>query len=545
MTKIDLIVNGSKAQAEVDGILTSGAIGIPVTIQYDSSWDGLTKHLVCTSGKWGPTGKPRAMLNVDAASTVPQEVMIADNHLYLGVAGHSKDGNLLIPTIWADCGPIFPGADTNADPSAHPTLPMWAQLQQQVQALNELKPTDSQIAAAVASYFEENGNCLTRKQTRSLDNLFKACSYIKPDISGDYAAFQAAFGLTDQEDSGGSEDEDDGGETVAAYTVTNILTGVITDNPTTIVLAGSSYIANLTVAEGYSLEHLIITHNGEDVTNSVYGDGYILITNVSGDIIITAVAAERKQVETLSVYADSLNLYSDAGSTSLGTKYYLNGIESLNATETDTAVTLELTNTSDTDVTFVGYMGCNTIRMLYFADSGRSFTVPTGRSVTCSYTVRAGYKFVFAGIPKDGSIQAKLYGVFDVYEPTAEFPVQSKYFDNIKTYSDGTTNVLLKNANYQYVVCTSEVFALDTDLIITIVGGESNTIFTGTDWYFGSSDPAKPNTVFHGIKIGGANTEIAAGQILKYTYTVKGGCVFSISNVINTLTPNMVYVEKA
>lgn len=111
MTSIKLIVNGAKAQAEVDGILTSGSVGIPVTIDYDSNWDGLTKHLVCTSGKWGPTGKPRTRLNVDTAATVPHEVMIADNHLYLGVEGRNADGTIVIPTIWADCGTIFPGAE--------------------------------------------------------------------------------------------------------------------------------------------------------------------------------------------------------------------------------------------------------------------------------------------------------------------------------------------------------------------------------------------------------------------------------------------------
>ena len=58
MTRINLIVNGSKVRAEVDSILTSGSIGIPVTIQYDSSWDGLTKHLVCTSGNGDLPGSP-------------------------------------------------------------------------------------------------------------------------------------------------------------------------------------------------------------------------------------------------------------------------------------------------------------------------------------------------------------------------------------------------------------------------------------------------------------------------------------------------------
>lgn len=542
MTNIKLIVNGAKARAEVDGILTSSSIGIPVAIQYDSTWDGLTKNLVCTSGKWGPTGKPRTILNIESSAAVAHEVMIADNHLYIGVEGRSADGALVICTVWADCGTIFPGVEANADPSVQPTLPIWAQLQKDILELKQNNLTDAQLTAAITRYFEQNGNCLTDEQIRSLDNLFKTCAYIKSDISSEYAAFLSAFGLTD---SSGSKDEDESGETMTTYTVTNNLTGVTTNNAATTVSAGSSYAANLTVVEGYTLESLVIAHNGKDITDTAYGDGYILITNVSGDIVITAVAAERQQIETVSTYADIVNLYSDAGSVSLGVKYYLNGVQSLNATETDTPVTLVLTNTTDTDVTFTGYIGCNTMNQLYFADSGKSITVPARKRISYAYIVQAGYKFVFAGIPIDGTITAALYGNFDVYQPIATYPVESRYFDTIKTYSDGTTDTILKTANYQRVVTTSETFAEEADLIITLVGGETDTTFTNTDWYFGSADPASLNTIYHGVRMGGANATVKAGQIIKYTYTVKAGYAFAISNVLTDLTANMVFVEKA
>ena len=81
MTSIKLIVHGTKVRSEVDGILTSGSVGIPVTIQYDSTWDDLSKTLVCTSGKLGPTGTRKTILNADDSAYVAHEVMIADNHL--------------------------------------------------------------------------------------------------------------------------------------------------------------------------------------------------------------------------------------------------------------------------------------------------------------------------------------------------------------------------------------------------------------------------------------------------------------------------------
>ena len=53
LTSITLKVNGAEIQASVAGTLTSGMVGIPVTIQYDGAWEGLTKNLVCRCSKGG------------------------------------------------------------------------------------------------------------------------------------------------------------------------------------------------------------------------------------------------------------------------------------------------------------------------------------------------------------------------------------------------------------------------------------------------------------------------------------------------------------
>ena len=275
MTSIKLVVNGAQARAEVDGILTSGAVGIPVTIQYDSAWDGLTKNLVCTSGKWGPTGKPRVVLNVDGSATVAHEVMTADCHLYIGVEGRNADGTLVIPTVWADCGTIFPGANADADPSVAPAQPVWAQMQAQI---NELKKN--------CTSGQSSG--MTAEQINALNGMFKVCAFTKADISAEYSAFKSTFGLPDSDDSG---DAETGGETVTTYTVTNNLTNVTNSNTQTEVSSTDGYYsATLTVVDGYSMQSVVITMGGVDITADVYGDGGILITEVSGDIVITAVA---------------------------------------------------------------------------------------------------------------------------------------------------------------------------------------------------------------------------------------------------------------
>ena len=124
MTSIKLIVSGASARAEVDGLLTSGMVGIPVTIACDGAWDGLTKSMVCRAGHIVKT-----ILNVGNTATVAHECMVPNQTLYIGIEGRNADGTLVIPTVWAPCGLICSGANADADHSTDPTLPIWAQIQ--------------------------------------------------------------------------------------------------------------------------------------------------------------------------------------------------------------------------------------------------------------------------------------------------------------------------------------------------------------------------------------------------------------------------------
>ncbi len=155
MTSITLIVTGASIRAEVHGVLTSGMVGIPVSIQYDEAWNGLTKNFVCRCGKWGSDrGEIRTVLGIDETATVAHEVMQANKRLYLGVEGYSADGNLVIPTTWADCGVILYGANAGADPSTAPELSVWAQLQSEIEQIKQDTVTEAKIAAAVEAYYD-------------------------------------------------------------------------------------------------------------------------------------------------------------------------------------------------------------------------------------------------------------------------------------------------------------------------------------------------------------------------------------------------------
>ncbi len=82
-------------------------------------------------------------------------------------------------------------------------------------------------------------------------------------------------------------DEPDEPETVT-YTVTNNLTNVTSNNSTESVEENASYTATLTAASGYELDTVTVTMGGTDVTATVYADGVVKISTVTGNVVITA-----------------------------------------------------------------------------------------------------------------------------------------------------------------------------------------------------------------------------------------------------------------
>ena len=142
MTTIKLTVTGAHVTAQADGPLTSGMVGLRVVISYDESWDGLSKTLVCRNSM-GNTAFDQVYIvaNIGGRATVAPEVMVAQRHLYLGIEGYTREGNLVMPTIWADCGLIQPGAESNGAESQEVTPETWMQLESQIGTLDELIET--------------------------------------------------------------------------------------------------------------------------------------------------------------------------------------------------------------------------------------------------------------------------------------------------------------------------------------------------------------------------------------------------------------------
>lgn len=119
-------------------LLTAG-MSKAVTVQFVFSpeWDGLTKTAVFSNGK---TTVDVLAANWDGDTIpVPHEVLaVPGRHARVGVYGADESG-VVLPTVWVSLGKVQPGADPSGDETADPSLPVWAQLQNQIGDLDDLK----------------------------------------------------------------------------------------------------------------------------------------------------------------------------------------------------------------------------------------------------------------------------------------------------------------------------------------------------------------------------------------------------------------------
>ena len=74
------------------------------------------------------------------------------------------------------------------------------------------------------------------------------------------------------------------------YTITTSLSNASIDNTNTEITSGDSYVANIAIDSGYTIDTISIIMGGTDVTSSVYSEGVINIASVTGDIVITVTA---------------------------------------------------------------------------------------------------------------------------------------------------------------------------------------------------------------------------------------------------------------
>ena len=176
-------------------------------------------------------------------------------------------------------------------------------------------PTQEQIDSAVTSYLTENP--VTGGLTTTAKNLL-----ITILRNAMYTTNQSA-NITALENALASSEGGGNTPSVTTYTITNNLTNCANSNVNTGVSENSSYVANITANEGYSIDSVVITMGGTDITNTVYSEGSINISSVTGNIVITASAIESSSVAELP--QNGLDIFFDFRNATITSPYNLTG----------------------------------------------------------------------------------------------------------------------------------------------------------------------------------------------------------------------------
>ena len=116
MTKIRVLARGAVAWARVEGVITAGAVGIPVALELGEEWNGLR---VVVKFRCGPR---ESQVEAAGAVSVPWDCLTEGYPLEVALDGWDGAGNLRIPTLWARCGTVRPSAAEGGDDPLPPAL---------------------------------------------------------------------------------------------------------------------------------------------------------------------------------------------------------------------------------------------------------------------------------------------------------------------------------------------------------------------------------------------------------------------------------------
>lgn len=156
-------------------------------------------------------------------------------------------------------------------------------------------------------------------------------------------------------------------------TVTNTLTGCTNSNNAATVADGGSYTGTLTATTGYTMTGATVTvlMGGIDVTSTAYSNGVISISEVTGNIVITAEAVE----SPLYAFANGTKTFSDNHTVTVA-----NGNE---VTVTESGQNKDI-HANMSDVSLNGTESESTNN--YVTGQTKLFTIPAGKTVRCVVT---------------------------------------------------------------------------------------------------------------------------------------------------------------
>lgn len=177
---VKIKVNGTNAVLlEKLGEFTTGMVGAVARFSFDDEWKDLVKVAVFRG-----SGVIRDVLEWDGDCVrIPAEVLTHGQHLYIGVEGRNAEGTIVIPTVWADGGPVLAGANASGDVSTDPGLEVWAQIQSQIGPLEELQTkVKENIVGAINEALRSGGGSVDED---AVERIVEAYLADNPPVGGD------------------------------------------------------------------------------------------------------------------------------------------------------------------------------------------------------------------------------------------------------------------------------------------------------------------------------------------------------------------------
>lgn len=194
-------VSGAIAHTLYKKVIPAGIIGAQVEFEYaDDIWKGLHKTVVFH-------GAVTKDVVTDAnIVTMPPEVAEKPRSLLIvGVYGVDAEGNLAIPTVWADLGIARESANPSGDTTADPSLPVWAQIQGMIGNLDELDTEAKNNLVAAVNEALTKGGAVDEAEIRRIVEEYMAENPPAPGEAG--ADGKSAYEIALENGFAGSETE--------------------------------------------------------------------------------------------------------------------------------------------------------------------------------------------------------------------------------------------------------------------------------------------------------------------------------------------------
>lgn len=383
---------------------------------------------------------------------------------------------------------------------------------------------------------------LTIAQVNALNELFRAAAYTK-DVSDEYATFRKVFGL-ESSDEPVDPDEPDV-PVVTTYNITNNLTGVINSNSATTINEGDAYTATLTVEDDYILNSLVITMGGVDITADVYGEGYILITNVSGDIVITAVAEKLVLIETVVNKPSTLRLIDETGTQMNDALSVINTYISKRVTDESVDIVVKMTNNTDAAQSadlFVAAVGTSIMEIgivghpiAYHAKKLVSkFALAPGASYTATYTVPAGNHAVATS--NNNNVSIEMFGNLITSDPVNDYTLSNGVKGTYTMYSgtEVSDTSIWSGSLTPYI---TDVFEQETKIKFQLFNSTGETVYIWSGGFYGYIADGGTD-IFCTTKYIN-NIVLYPGAEYEAILTIPAGCRFATS-----INNSCVFIEK-